>query len=274
MRRVLRGKNVPQKVWDRVLADPFAFVDLDEFLDRVTEARQRVRNLPPFLQAWSGGKDSLALDALDALVCEVGLAESPRVYTKGAPGMEVPETEAFLAEHLPKNCYVEDSTLTMAWVASNPRRLFPANIISDPKGKHCLPACHSEWNSRKWADQSRVAKNLGLGVVITGRRNADGNWVGRDGETRQKRGNLRTVNPLYDWSHEMVLAYLHDRGVQLPALYTLPPGFKYGVRPWALYPLDTVLDCWPSIIDEHRDWINEGLTRQLEAGYKLRKEKV
>lgn len=55
--------------------------------------------------------------------------------------------------------------------------------------------------------------------------------VGPDGTIRKGSGEIR-YSPLADWSHEMILAFIHYNKIKLPPIYEWQNGFKCGTHPW------------------------------------------
>ena len=39
-------------------------------------------------------------------------------------------------------------------------------------------------------------------------------------------------SPIYDWSHELLFAYLHYNQISLPFIYKWERGFYYGTHLW------------------------------------------
>lgn len=163
--------------------------------------------------AWSGGKDSLALEVV---MRAAGIEECVMVITD----LEFPEFLAWATDHMPARLEVVNTGQDLDWLASRPDMLFPGDATTAAKW----------FKSVQHAGQERYYRSRGLDVLMLGRRRADGNFVGDDGEY-ESRGVVR-YSPIRDWSHELVLAAIRYRGLELPPIYDWPRGFRVGTGPW------------------------------------------
>jgi 3'-phosphoadenosine 5'-phosphosulfate sulfotransferase (PAPS reductase)/FAD synthetase len=165
--------------------------------------------------AWSGGKDSLVLEGLcraaGVTACVMGICE-----------LEYPAFLGWVTDHMPRELEIRNVGYDLTWLSQHEDWLFPQT------GRAA-----SRWFQ---AIQHRVQRDYirtyGIDVLITGRRRWDGNFVGKGGRYRGRDGVLR-YSPMADWSHEWVLAYLVEEGIELPPIYRWPKGFRVGTGPWA-----------------------------------------
>ena len=70
-----------------------------------------------------------------------------------------------------------------------------------------------------------------LDVLILGHRTIDGNICGKDGVRIQRQGGV-LFSPIFDWSHELLFAYMHYNQIELPFIYKWPRGFFFGTHLW------------------------------------------
>jgi 3'-phosphoadenosine 5'-phosphosulfate sulfotransferase (PAPS reductase)/FAD synthetase len=165
--------------------------------------------------AWSGGKDSLALQG----VCE---AAGIKECVLGMTHLEYPAMLRWLTDHMPDGLTVINTGQDLKWLSENPQMLFPQDAATAAKWFRIV----------QHTAQERYFKSKQLDVILLGRRRADGNFVGRDGANiYESRGVLR-YSPLADWSHEEVIAFNHYYGMPTPPCYSWPNGFVVGTGSW------------------------------------------
>lgn len=163
--------------------------------------------------AWSGGKDSIVLSKL----CE---AAGIKVCMFAHTNLEYPAFLEWCLKNKPDGCEVINTGIGLDWLAKHEEMLFP-------KGR----------NLNRWyqlvqrAAFTKFFFDCKLDMIIVGHRKADGNIVGPDGFIRKGSGELR-YSPLADWSHEMILAYIHYNNIELPPIYNWENGYRCGTHPW------------------------------------------
>lgn len=163
--------------------------------------------------AWSGGKDSLALEVV---MRAAGVRECVMVITR----LEFPAFLSWATDHMPPGLRVVDVGLDLDWLAARPAMLFPAD--STTAGKWFKAVQHT--------GQEQYFHEEALDVLFLGRRTQDGNFVGPGGEYTSR--GVTRASPIRGWSHEMVLAVIRYWGLQLPPVYDWPRGFRVGTGPW------------------------------------------
>lgn len=194
---------VPRPVYTALLADTLAEIA------RVTAGR-RVG------YAWSGGKDS---QALEVVMTAAG-------FTDCCFGMTNLEYQAFLVwvtDHMPAGLQVYNNGWDVNWLARHEPWMFPTTA-----------AIAGHWFSGVQHRAQRLfIGDRGLDLLITGRRRADGNYTpGEDGVYRGPDGALRYA-PLRAWSHADVFACLEYAGVTAAApFYRWPRGYRVGTHSW------------------------------------------
>jgi 3'-phosphoadenosine 5'-phosphosulfate sulfotransferase (PAPS reductase)/FAD synthetase len=197
--------------------------------------------------AWSGGKDSLVL---------YDLCQRAGISQHGVLGLteelEYPEMNMWYAEHTPPDVAIIRRPFTYQWLAEHPRMLFPQD-----------PRASDHWRRNVWQSaQNTFCEKNDCTMLILGRRLLDENYCGpgRAGLYRA-RGTWRYL-PIRNWSHEMILAYLHYHQIELPPVYFWPNGFKEGTHPWParLACLDAAdgwaqtYACDPAIVERAADY--------------------
>ena len=163
---------------------------------------------------WSGGKDSLALQ----LLCEAAdVTECVFVMTN----LEFPEFLQWTTDHMPEGLTVKNNGWDLAWLAAHPSLLFPMTS----------PLAAKWYAGVQWRGQEEYFLENELDMLVVGRRRKDGNQIGLNGMSENKKGVVR-FSPMRDWTHEEVFALLRYRGVELPPIYDWPRSFRVGSGPW------------------------------------------
>ena len=189
--------------------------DLDKLVKATAkEIKEQVKG-HKVAYAWSGGKDSLVLSS----ICEnAGIHDSVFVHCN----LEYPEFLNWCLENKPQGCEVINTGQDLNWLKEHPKMLFPTT--SDLIGRWFGIVQHS--GIRKYY------KDHDLDMVILGRRRADGNYVGKGSNIYTNGNGITQYSPLADWSHEMILAYIHYNNIQLPPIYGWKDGYFCGTHPW------------------------------------------
>lgn len=166
--------------------------------------------------AWSGGKDSIVLSD----ICEKhGIRKSVFAHTGE---LEYPTFLKWCLEHKPQACETVDAGLSYEWLSEHSDLLFPQN-------------CRTTYKWFRLVQQSAIKKYFKeheLDMILVGHRKADGNYVGQGSNISRNGEGIVRYSPLADWSHEMVLAYIHYHGLALPPIYEWKNGYKCGTHPW------------------------------------------
>ena len=163
--------------------------------------------------AWSGGKDSIVLAELCRMV---GIKDSMFAHTD----LEYPAFLSWCLEHKPEGCDVINTGHNLDWLAKNQRMLFP----SGAKLNRWYEIVQRYAFTKYFFDKK-------LDMIIVGHRKADGNVVGPNGVLKKNSGEVR-YSPLANWSHELILAFIHYNKLPLPPIYGWKNGYKCGTHPW------------------------------------------
>lgn len=192
---------------------------LDELVARTVERVKRVvtRCGGRAAYAWSGGKDSLALEVALRGVVDVGMIGL-------TTDLEYPDFEAWLRQHAPPGLTVVRTPQTWAWLRAHPGHLYP----------HQSEAAKLWYAKVHWAAQEDYCRDKNIRVLCQGRRNQEGNRCGSaaDDYTTSKQGVV-TLNPLADWNHSEVMALVQRTGLTMPPYYSHPKGWENATHPWA-----------------------------------------
>lgn len=165
--------------------------------------------------AWSAGKDSIVLGH----ICEAAGVNSNMI---GVCDLEYPAFAAWVKEHKPTGCEVINTHQDMDWLARHQEMLFPQDAAK--AGRWFSIVQHRA--------QAQYFKAHDLGLIILGRRRADGNFVGRGTNIYTDGKGVTRFSPISGWSHEHVLAYIHYHQLPLPPIYGWKNGYLCGTHPW------------------------------------------
>ena len=220
-----------EQKWWNVVNHIEEYVSRAEVEIATAEALDRIKTVSAgknAAYAWSGGKDSLVIADLSQ---KAGLAKSYCIVTE----LEYPEYLKFMQEKKPPNCEIINAGFNLDYLARHPEMIFP-------KGK-----LFQRWyNQVQHKTHARYMQKNNLDVVILGRRKIDGNICGKDGLKTNKDGRI-TYSPIYDWSHEMLFAYLHYHNIELPFIYKWCRGFYNGTHIWAERKVDSVAEGYSEV---------------------------
>ena len=207
------------KVWNSI----GEYVSLDEASRAVDDAAAEVLCVTHGKHvgyAWSGGKDSIALQVV------MERAGIRKCYMASVSALSFRHYLPWCREHGPASLEILDyDEVNVGWLAKHPQYIFNQRD-------------HSIWSKFcQVRGHDRFCLDNRLDMVILGRRYQDGNYIGPKGSNVVTKGNGVTLySPIADWPHELVLAVIHyfkDR--ELPELYTYPEAFVEGTPIWSDY---------------------------------------
>lgn len=243
MARYILGKKQTARnedfadVW-KSIGDFLSFEEADALVNEAADYVRRVTAGKRVGYGWSGGKDSLALQ-----VVMERAGEYPSVLCV-ASELEYPRLLAWYRAHAPKGCRILDNPkLTMSWLAEHQGLMFPADSdITDG------------WYGRvQRAGWKRFYDEAQLDILCLGKRLADGNFVGKNGQDVYRSANgCNLFNPIARWKHEDVMAVVHYfKGGQLPEFYYQKDGFVKGTGLWCVRDKSwqEVYDTDPSVVE-------------------------
>lgn len=219
-------------------------VSLQQATDLVHEASKRVREMlrrykrPAY--CWSGGKDSAVLrvvcDMAGLETCMIGLCE-----------LEFPAFLQWLDVNAPPRLDRYSTGQDLDWLKAHPEMLFPQDSVQAGRWFRLVQN----------AAQERYAERSRRDILLFGRREADGNRCGDRGVLRHSSGVPR-YSPLYDWSHDQILAV--NAWFELPRapFYDWPRGYRVGTGPWPKRRVPTHAQGWAETFE-----IDPELTREV-----------
>ena len=217
-----------REVWEHI--DEIVSLERLEKIEAL--ARERVQSaLDKYGSAglfyWSGGKDSLALEGVMR-----AWPELPGYFFCESLDFVFSGMAPWYAASTPERVFTDNGGWGFETIRQRPALLFPV----DQKA-------YGAWDRNKWKHQNAYRAKHGVEIVFTGRRIGDGNFCGKDGVAESSKQT--TINPIYDWSFEEVLAYIKHVGLDLPPCYTgHDKGFEYGTAPWAKIKFATPAQGW------------------------------
>lgn len=219
MQTILRRKqSAKNKDWLEVIEKIGELVPKQEIdalvLSTVEEIKATVKGKKA-AYAWSAGKDSIVLSE----ICEIaGVSKCMMAICD----LEYPEFLSWAKEHAPDGLDILNTGQDMEWLSKHPDMLFPRD--SKKASLWFKIVQHSA--------QARYYKDNELDIMILGRRKADGNYVGRGGNIYTDSKGMTRYNPLSEWSHEAILAFIYYYDLKLPPIYSWTNGYLCGTHPW------------------------------------------
>ena len=220
------------KWWEVInhIEDYVSKVEVERATDIARARILRITNGKKAAYTWSGGKDSLVISDL----CQsVGITNCQCFYT----GLEFPKWKKFLFENAPAGCEMIYVDFDLDYLAKHPEMIFANGRLSQIWNKKI-----QQEHFRKYLEESEID------VVIIGHRTIDGNNCGKEGIRVQKKGGILYA-PIYDWTHELLFAYLHYNNIELPPIYRWLRGFRHGTHNWAERSTPTVNEGYAEIYE-------------------------
>lgn len=182
----------------------------------VQEVRSFVKRYPNAAFAWSGGKDSLALQ----YVCEMaGVMEC----VLGISDLEYPEFLSWVTENMPEGLTVVNGHLDIQFLVDNPEMLFPQNA----------KIASNYFRKIQHRAQRIYFKKNKLDCIILGRRLEDGNYVGKGGRNYYENKGVLRYSPIHKFTHVDVFAVIEYAGYDEAPFYSWPRGYRCGTHCWA-----------------------------------------
>lgn len=191
-------------------------LELDNLIDVTVEKMKPILKGNKWGVAWSGGKDSVALEFICSLIgyhpsC-IGMTDD----------LEYPEFLKFVTDNMPEDLIVYNSGHNLKWLSQNLDWLFPKSSKEA-----------SRWfKSIQHKAQNNFVKDKKLDLLLTGRRKKDANYVGKNGIYKNKSTGVVRYSPLYEWSHEMVIASMVYYGLPRAPFYSWLNGWVVGSGCW------------------------------------------
>jgi len=217
--------------------------ELDNLLDRSVEDVKKKTKGKKTAFAWSGGKDSIALEGV---MKEAGVHEC----LMGMSNLEYPQFLRWVTDYMPDGLEVINTGQDLKWLAKHQDMLFPQDSTTAAKWFKMI----------QHKAQEKYFEKHQLEIIILGRRKADGNYIGKKGENLYtNRQGITRFSPIADWTHEHILAYLHYYYENpLPPFYSWPRGYRCGTHSWAARQwCNGIMDGWREVYTIDQDIVFE-----------------
>lgn len=183
-----------------------------ETIDRIIT---HTNGLDEILISYSTGKDSIIVTELCR---ELGIHDGIWFMTE----LEYPDLYRWAEIHGPKKLIMWNMRVDYHWISQHPDWLFPP---------HPSPISDRWMNRLQWQGKRELFQHRRPQAMLNGRRNKESNRCGKNG-VYDDQGTLIHA-PLYDWTHEEILGYLHYNEVEIPRYYHHWNGWKIGSGAWA-----------------------------------------
>lgn len=206
------------------------------FVQRVVDAADLIA--PP-VWGWSGGKESVVLE----YVLRPFDWRAVCVLTH----LELPQTERFIARHLPKKSDIVTTRHDLIWLRDNPEFLFPRT-----------EAARTEYKRQTVTEPlERYAKDYEAGMLITGRRRANGDSV--PGVVYVGERSVRSFAPLLELSTAEIWAIIRHFDLPINPLYNqLMSSLVRGTGGWpTLVSWEVMRACDPRFYEEIRPFFEK-----------------
>lgn len=219
-----RKQNSKNEDWIKAYKSCTNIISQEHITELSNQTIQRIKSVIELNQfkrigyAWSGGKDSIVLYDL--------IKKSGIKVIGGVLALyehEFPEFIEWLNGNKPNDLVViKTGAFTDEFINKNPEYLFP--VEKKFKDAYLPP---------RWKVQNKFVKDHDIDCLILGRRIADGNNCGKkdNGFITVSQGRSK-FNPIAEWTHEEILAYLRYNGLDLPPIYFYENGFQGGTQLW------------------------------------------
>lgn len=219
---IRRKQSSAQDEWEATLRSirggGYPAARLDRLIDKTVTEVRRVTAGKRVAFAWSGGKDSIALEYV---MRQAGITDC----VMGMCNLEYPAFLQWVTANMPLGLEVINTGQDLEWLAAHPEMLFPQK--SDIAAKWFKAVQHTA--------QARYYAKHRLEVIVLGRRRADGNYLGAAGANIYTNAQKVTrYSPIGEWQHEDILALVELKtGGNWPPIYSWPRGFQVGTHAWA-----------------------------------------
>ena len=217
--------------------------ELDKLIGKTLKEIRKICKGKNVAYAWSAGKDSLVLGE----ICEkAGVSQCVFVRCN----LEYPEFISWIEQNHPDGLETVNTGQDMAWLKKHPEMLFPVQSNKAARWFHIV----------QHRGQEKYFKEHDLDILILGRRKADGNYVGRGSNIYTNAKGITRYNPLSEWRHEDILAFIHYYNVKMPPIYGWEKGYLCGTHPWpARQYMDTEQQGWSEVYEIDHSIVEEAV---------------
>lgn len=249
--------------WFRVWNHIEDYITKEEIDKKIEETVQRARKVVFNKRcgyAWSGGKDSIALEYI---MRQLGINFGLFLTTRE---LNFTSFNKWLDSNIPEGVIEKDIGLDWDWHLKHQKYVM----------KNTPEADQTHMRLTLWDHQNAFAENYNLEVFCFGRRTQDANFCGREGIAKSKNSNTIKYSPLYDWKHEDVLGLIYYYDLPMPPGYfdkNDPRSWIEGTTQWltrsTLNYGDPKIDMWRQIYK-----IEKGLVERSAKDYPEAKQVV
>lgn len=218
-------RNSSEEDWWQSFNEPvYSREYIEHKVKQTIDEIKALTNGKKLAMAWSGGKDSIALQLI---MEKSGLDYDSFIVVSR---MEYPEFIKWINDNKPKGLNFVTSNHDFEWLASHNEMLFPQDSTTNAKWYKIV----------QHEGQRAFARSNDIDIMLLGRRKADGNYTGRGANHYQKKTeSFVRYCPIADWKHEEVMALLSYEAVKMPPIYNYPNGFRNGTHPIGARPNTT-----------------------------------
>jgi len=169
--------------------------------------------------AWSGGKDSLALQYIceraGINLCVIGVSLP----------IELKSFIQWVERYKPLQLEVYDAGIGLDYLVEHPQMLFPYDSSIIAKWYALIHHKAQDWFNKK--------HNLDL--ICLGRRVLDGNYIGKGTNIYNNKEGITRYSPIAYWTHEQVMAVIHYfMNRNIPPIYNNPDGWIKSTGVWPM----------------------------------------
>ena len=242
-------RNSSEEDWWQSFNEPvYSREYIEHKVKQTIDEIKALTNGKKLAMAWSGGKDSIALQLI---MEKSGLDYDSFIVVSR---MEYPEFIKWINDNKPKGLNFVIRNHDFEWLASHTDMLFPQDSTTNAKWYKIV----------QHVGQRAFARSNDIDIMLLGRRKADGNYTGRGANHYQKKTeSFVRYCPIADWKHEEVMALLSYEGVNMPPIYSYPNGFRNGTHPIGARPNTTsyeqayseLYSINPRIVEEMAEYI-------------------
>lgn len=247
-----RKQRIKNKDWAEIfekIENLVSRAELDKRIQKTVEEIKKKTEGKKAAFAWSGGKDSLVLGKVSQMA---GIRPCVLVICD----LEYQTFIEWVEVHKPPELEIINTGQDIRWLAAHPNMLFPRDSKTAAKW----------FNVVQHKGQAKYYKEHELDIMLLGRRKVDGNYVGKRGNIYTNKTGMTIYNPLSDWSHEEILAFIHYYRMQLPPIYDWKNGYLCGTHPWAARQwTDSLENGWKEIFEIERSIVEKAAEYFKEA---------
>lgn len=203
-------------VWNHI-EQYVSYREAQELVEKtVLEVRQNIRG-KKVGYAWSGGKDSLALQYIceraGVNLCVIGISRP----------LELRSFIQWVEQNKPPMLEIYDAGIDLDYLVSNPQMLFPYDSALIARWYALIHHKAQDWFYEKHD----------LDMILLGRRVLDGNYIGKGSNIYTNRNGVTRYSPIAYWSHEQVMAVIHYfMNRNIPSIYNNPEGWIKSTGVW------------------------------------------